>query len=305
MFESGTPLVGEISALLAAICWSGATILFRRSGQAVPPIALNLFNSGFALVLFLVTVLAFRQVPDRPVDASERLLLMASGALGIGLADVFFFMTLNRVGAGMQAILTTSYSPSIILLGYLFLGERLHAVQLFGVALILGAVLVVTRPGQGQSSDAHRTLWSGVAFALLATSTQAVSITMIKPSLGSLPIFWANCWRLAGGVLTTLALTFLLPGRRADLVHLANRGNWKLMIPASIAGTYISLVFWLGGMKYTQTATAAALNQTATLWTLILAAVLLREPVSKAKLVGLLLGLAGAALVIFGTEIAR
>jgi drug/metabolite transporter (DMT)-like permease len=72
------------------------------------------------------------------------------------------------------------------------------------------------------------------------------------------------------------------------------------MIPGTVMGTYVSLLFWLGGMKYTLASTASALNQTATLWTFVLAALLLREPVTWKRLAGLLLGLGGVAMVTFG-----
>ena len=44
-------------------------------------------------------------------------------------------MCLNRVGAGLQAIVNTSYSPIIITLSVIFLGERLGAVQAIGAGL--------------------------------------------------------------------------------------------------------------------------------------------------------------------------
>jgi drug/metabolite transporter (DMT)-like permease len=72
------------------------------------------------------------------------------------------------------------------------------------------------------------------------------------------------------------------------------------MIAATVMGTYISLLFWLGGMKYTQASIAAALNQTSTLWTFVFAAWLLKEPVTGRRIAGLALGVGGVALVTFG-----
>jgi drug/metabolite transporter (DMT)-like permease len=53
-------------------------------------------------------------------------------------------------------------------------------------------------------------------------------------------------------------------------------------------------------MKYTLASTAAALNQTATLWTFVLAVLVLHEPLTRGRLLGLCGGLAGIALVTFG-----
>lgn len=297
---SEIPRIGEAFALAAPICWALAVILFRKTGFRVGALALNLFKNVLGLALFGATLLFVSGPAAGAVGARDIALLLASGAIGIGISDLFFFMTLNRVGASLQAIVTTSYSPFIILLSFLFIGERMTPAQLAGVALILGAVVSVGWM-RGSNGEVHpRALASGIAFGLLATSTQAVSIVMIKPVLGGYPLVWANAWRLVGGVAASLLLLPLFSGARTGLASLRNRSVWPVMVAATVMGTYVSLLFWLGGMKYTQASIAAALNQTSTLWTFVLAAWLLREPVTWKRIVGLVLGVGGVALVTFG-----
>lgn len=299
------PYIGEIFALTAPICWSFAVILFRKTGQVVPPLALNLFKNIVAAVLFMGTMAAVGQEFFSAVPRREYLLLLISGMIGIGVSDVLFFMTLNRLGAGLQSIVNTSYSPSIILLSLAFLGERFTWVQFLGVALILCAVLAITRIRNSRTVTSRRDLTLGILLGLSASITQAVSIVMIKPVLNESPIIWANSWRLIGGVIMSLLLLPLLPERRKALTTLRDVRIWPVMIPAAVLGTYVSLLFWLGGMKYTQASTASALNQTSTLWTFVLAALLLKEPVTWKRLTGLALGLGGVALVTFGGSLWR
>ncbi len=296
----GIPYAGEISALLAPLAWSFAVILFRITGQRVSPIPLNLFKNILSLFLFVATAILTGQGVVRDVPSSQIVLLVASGAIGIGISDTLFFMTLNRLGAGLQAIVNTSYSPSIILLSVLFLGEVLTPLQLLGVAFILGAVLAVARMKgpSGKVEPKQRAL--GILFGILAALTQAVSIVMIKPMLDDAPLFWANTWRIFGGIATMLLIFPFLRGRRKMLKELLDRSVWPAMIPASLIGTYVSLVFWLAGMKYTQASTASALNQTSTLFTFLLAAMLLREPVTAKRILGVIAGMGGVLLVIFG-----
>ncbi|MBK8229149.1 MAG: DMT family transporter [Candidatus Eisenbacteria bacterium] len=294
------PFLGEACALLAAICWSYATILFRRAGETVPPLALNLSKNSLTLVLFVASVLITQAFPQVPPSARDRWMLLLSGAIGIGLSDAFYFMTLNRVGAGLQAIITTSYSPSIIALSILFLGERLSLPQSLGVTLILGAVLAVLYTRGDPHGLSPRTLARGVLFGLLATSTQAVSIVMIKPLLEVSPLFWANSWRLLGGLVVSILLYVVLPARRGDLAALRSKRLWVAIAPGSVLGSYVSLMFWLGGMKFTQASTAAALNQTSTLFTFLFAALMLHEPITRRRMLALALGLAGIAFVTFG-----
>lgn len=293
------PYIGELFALAAPLCWSVAVILFRVTGQSVPPLALNLFKNILAMFLFFGTLWLFGGQPDHAVSAQDKWMLIASGAIGIGISDVLFFMTLNRVGAGLQSIINTFYSPSIILLSILFLGESLTIPQFVGVGLILTAVLSVSKMKGPGGEFAPRVLVAGVLFGMTAAFTQAVSIVMIKPMLDDSPLIWANSWRLIGGVGMSLLLTPLMPQWKTKLRALGNRKVWKVMIPAALMGSYVSLMFWLAGMKYTQASTASALNQTSTLWTFVLAAWLLKEPVTWKRILGLVFGLAGVALVTF------
>jgi drug/metabolite transporter (DMT)-like permease len=123
---------------------------------------------------------------------------------------------------------------------------------------------------------------------------------MIKPLLERSPVLWVNWWRLVGGLLSIAILAPLLPHRIRRLDRLFDRGVWKVMIPGSIVGTYVSLLLWLAGLKYAQASIAAALNQTATLWTFLLAVFLLKEPITWIRVAGLVVGLAGVAMVTFG-----
>ena len=295
------PYLGETFALAAPLCWSIAVILFHNTGKVVPPLALNLFKNSLALILFALTMIVMGQPLLRSHPLSSYGLLFLSGVIGIGISDTLFFMTLNRVGAGLQAIINTSYSPSIILLSFLFLGERLTLVQLIGVVVILSAVLSLTwRSKSRREVISRRSIIIGVALGLATTLTQAVSIVIIKPQLGELPLLWANFWRLGGGLAASIIFLVVIPGTRTSLAALKEVRIWPSMIPGSVMGTYVSLLFWLGGMKYTLASMAAALNQTATLWTFTLAIVFLHEPVTAKRLLGLVMGVVGVAMVTFG-----
>lgn len=321
---SPIPFLGEILALASPISWSFAVILFRKAGENVPPLPLNLFKNIFGLVLFSLTwilqsggiAFGVDAIGLRPAVATAlaegrsgsaflrwdpAVLLMVSGALGIGVCDTLFLMCLNRVGAGLLAIITTSYSPSIILCSMWLLGERLTAVQSVGVFIILGAVLSVSWVKGPRSSLPRRTLVVGTIYGVLAMITQAISLVMVKPLLDVAPLMWANCWRLAGGlVIMGIALPVLTRTQRADFSRLLDRRSWRYMVGGAFLGTYISLMLWLGGMKYTSASIASALNQSATFWTFLLAALLLHEPVTLRRVLGLVAGLVGIALVTFG-----
>jgi drug/metabolite transporter (DMT)-like permease len=283
------------------VVWAFAVILFKKSGESVHPIGLNLFKDLFALVLFLPTMWLFGETLWRDAPAWEYALLLASGALGIGLGDTFFFKSLNLLGAGLTAIVDCLYSPFIIGLSLLFLGERLSVLQGIGAALVVAAVLAASLQW-GVGLISRRDLALGILYGVLGLATMAVGIVMIKPLLERSPLLWATEVRVAGGA-AALAVILLFHRRRraivSSVVSTSKRG-WGYMLGGSFTGAYLSMALWLAGMKYTHASVASALNQTANVFIFIFAALLLREPISRRRTLGIVLGFAGAVLVSFG-----
>jgi drug/metabolite transporter (DMT)-like permease len=60
------------------------------------------------------------------------------------------------------------------------------------------------------------------------------------------------------------------------------------------------MVVWLGGIKLTKASIAAALNQTNTIFVLILAALVLQERITPGRVVAIIMAVTGAFLVTFG-----
>jgi drug/metabolite transporter (DMT)-like permease len=281
------------------MAWSVAVILYQKSGDRVPLAALNLFKNLFATLLFFLTVLVLGESAPEGIDWRHYAILLGSGILGVGVADLFFLMCLKRIGAGRQAIVSTAYSPPIIFLSWLFLGESLTGMQLLGVTFILGAVLAVGMTREADGSEDFGRLRSGVFWGVAACFVQAISILMVKPFLAEWPLLWTTAWRMMGGLLSTVVMIALAKKEERTLAPFRQSSTWKVLLPAIVIGSYISLILWMAGFKYTDASIAAPLNQTSTLFTFILAAILLHEPVTLRRVGGLVLGLMGIALVTF------
>jgi drug/metabolite transporter (DMT)-like permease len=293
---TASPYLGQILAAATAVAWALAVILFKKSGETVHPVALNLFKDTLAAALLLPTLWLFGETLFRRVPAGEYLLLMASGALGIGISDTLFFMALNRLGAGLIAIVDCLYSPFVITLSVIFLSERMSAWQLVGAGMIIGAVLLVgvEKPKAGLT---RRDLLLGISFGVLALAGTAVGIVIIKRLLERSPLLWVTEIRLMSSIVVLLIVLLLHPARRTISRSLLLAGGRAYTLSGSFVGGYLSMVAWLGGMKYTQASIAAALNQMSNIFVFIFAALLLREPVNSQRTIAILLAVCGALLV--------
>jgi len=293
------PYLGEALSLLSAVIWAFAVILFRKSGEKVHPLALNMFKNSLALVLFLPTIWLFGETLLRPVPISSYTLLLLSGVIGIGIGDTFLFKSLNILGAGLTGIVICMYSPFIIILSVIWLGESLTMLQIMGAVLIISAVLIATLEKRNEQIP-RSNLLRGILFGVVSSAAMAVGIVMIKPLLERSPLLWTSEIRLLGGALSLGLILLFHPARRRIIDSLISTHSWGYTITGSFTGAYLALVVWLAGMKYTQASVASALNQTGTIFIFIFAGLLLKEPINLRRTIGIILAVIGVFLVFFG-----
>jgi drug/metabolite transporter (DMT)-like permease len=287
--------LGEILALGSALAWAVAVILFRISGRRIHPIGLNLAKNILALLAMVPTLLFLGETFAPAIPFSTVGLLLLSGVLGIAVSDTLFFYALNRLGASLTAIVDCFYSPFVIALSFALLGERLTFVQLAGAALVVSAVLTLSKEGKLEKIEG-KDLTLGIVCGILAMFFVALGIVMVKPVLSSVSVLWATLVRLAGGTLALAVLVPFLANRRTILAPLADRRNWKALVPAAFFGSYLSLVLWMGGMKYAKASVAAILNQLNTIFIVIIAAIFLKERLTGWKILAVVLAFIGAFL---------
>jgi drug/metabolite transporter (DMT)-like permease len=297
--ESSIPYLGEGLALFTAAVWAFAVILFKKSGEKVHPIGLNLFKSLLALILFIPTMWVFGEPLLRSVPTHAYMLMLLSGAIGIGFADTMFFKSLNLLGAGLIAIVDCLYSPFIIGLAIIWIGESLTPLQILGVLLIISAVLIATHK-KGRGKISRQNLFRGIIYGVVALAAMAIGIIMIKPLLEYSPLLWATEIRLFGGVITLWLILLFHPARRKIIGSVISTHSWTYTIAGSFFGAYVAMLVWLGGMKYTQASIASALNQTSSVFIFIFAALILKEPINARRVVGIILAFIGSFLVSFG-----
>ncbi|MDD5528415.1 MAG: DMT family transporter [bacterium] len=293
------PYLGETLAFITAIVWAFAVILFKKSSETVHPIALNLFKNTLAFILFIPTMLLFKESLFRAVPFNEYLLLIFSGFIGIGIGDTLFFASLSIIGAGLSSIVSCVYCPVIIAMSIIWLKETLSFLQVIGIILIIVAMLL-TINWKEKLQITRKKLLLGISLGILADIAMAAGVVMIKPLLVRSPLLWATEIRLIGGLLGLIIILLILPSRYKIISSLFISKGWKYTIISSFLGAYIAMVTWLAGMKFTQVSIASALNQTSNIFIFLFAALLLKEPVTLQRIIAIILAVSGSLMAALG-----
>jgi drug/metabolite transporter (DMT)-like permease len=291
--------MGEVFALLCAFIWAVAVICFKKSGETISPFGLTFFRVGITSILLVITVKVLGERLWNRAPLQDYLILFASGVIAIAISDTMFHHALNRVGAGLMAVVDCLYSPSVIFFAFMMLGERIRLVQLGGMVLIVSAIVISSRHRPPKGVE-RRDLAVGVVWGMGAMATLAFGVVIAKTVLSHSPLIWATTVRQLGSLFALIPIALISSNRRSHFSVFRPNRNWKFSLTGTILGSYIALIFWLGGMKYTRAGTAAILNQTSTIYVIILAAVLLGEPFTKRKAASVIMALFGIVLVTVG-----
>lgn len=291
------PGLGQVLALSCAVCWSLAVMLLRRAGERLPAFELNLFKNGLGLVLVSLTIPVVGELAIPQYSLEDVAVSLLSGFLGMAVADTWYLRALNLMGASRTGIVASSFSPFVIILSVVFLGESLSGWQVPGFGLVMAGILLVTwRQRSSEVSPAN--LKRGALYATSAVFMMAVGIVMVKGILETRPFLWTVAIRLAGGVGGMLLYVALR--RRWSLVWSRFRQPqpWWWIISGSFLGSYLSMMFWLGGYALIPASEASILNETANAWIVLFSWLILGETINKRRVTGLLLTFAGVLVIL-------
>jgi drug/metabolite transporter (DMT)-like permease len=298
----GFPGIGELCSILSALAWAVGIMLYRQLGASLPPLRLNFLKNllVFALLLPAIVLVHGARLPD--FTALELAAAVGSGVLGIGIADTLYFRALNALGAGRMGAIGNLYSPMVIVLSFAFLGERLRPLQLLGFALVSVGVWVAAWPRKLADDAASRSppthALRGFGFALLAIVLMACSIVLVKRVLEAQPLFWVTGLRMAGALAAMLAIAAV----RGEIRQMAPRAAsvpWLKLGLAAFVGQFLAMVLWLAGYKFTLASVAAVLNETASIFILLLAWAWLKEPLTRRAVFGVVLTFSGVCFMLW------
>jgi drug/metabolite transporter (DMT)-like permease len=289
--------LGDAMAIGCAVAWALAVMAFRRL-RHVDPAALNLFKNTLAAVLLIATMVALGMRFQLDRSALDWVGLVLSGVLGLAVADTLFFAGLQRIDASVAAVTDCAYSPTVLLLSALFLGEPMRPSLLVGAPIVVIGLLVVSWEPK-RSEGTVRIDRKGVLLAVAGVITTAVAVVIAQPALTRSELVEATTVRLIAGAVG-LFLAQLATGRvRVALGLFRPQAAWKAAIPGTLLGTYIAMVLWLGGMKYGTASRAALLNQSAVIFVLVFSR-FAGEQVPLRRWIGAAIAVVGVIVVISG-----
>lgn len=280
-------------SLLSAASWALGSILWRKLGDKISPVTMNLSKGFIGSLLLGLCLLGAESVPLTP---RPLLFLAVSGVIGIAVGDTYFFKALMQLGPRLTSLLGTLYPVSIALAATALLGERLSPMGWSGI-LVTGVGVSWVLWERAPAEERHGNKPLGLWYALVAIACTTIAVLLAKVGVEEMPAMEAALVRLLAGTFGLLLWGYATRGLAGWVAPL--REGRLLVQVLGVVTIVVFGGFWLSllALKHIDAAVAGTLNATSPLFILPLAKLLLKERTSLRAILGTALAVGGIGML--------
>jgi len=189
----------ELVGLFPAICWALSPIFYSRGLRNLNPLLGNIIRALPATAItFLSTIAVLGPDKTFSLPLNSYIVLLLSGAIGLGLGDLFYLLSIKRIGPSPSITVSSTYPLITIIFSTLFLGEEAKFSVLIGTLLVVLGIAVISRKNGNSKVD-----FIGLGIASLAALFWSISIVLVGSIAHSGHPLAENFWRLMGYVIAS------------------------------------------------------------------------------------------------------
>jgi drug/metabolite transporter (DMT)-like permease len=292
------PFLGELSALLTALFWSGSSIVFAAAISRIGSVQVNVTRLIFGALFLLAVILTFGF--EIHLSSSQYLNLAISGFLGLVFGDTFLFQSYVYNGARLS-MLIMSVAPAIsAILAYFFINEVLPFWGILGILVTMAGIAIVVTERKEDGSTVHKITTAGIVYGVLGAFGQGAGLVVARLAFDEAPI---------NGIVATFvrivpALAILVPlgwftKRFVNPFRVFNedRRALRLTIAGAILGPCLGITFSLIAVAHTSVGIAATLMATSPIMMLPMAKTIQKETLTWKAIAGAFVAVAGVAIL--------
>jgi drug/metabolite transporter (DMT)-like permease len=292
-------LIGELSALITAFCWSAGSFAFSTAAKRLGTLLLNLNRLILAAIFLAITITVLGL--SMKISETQMIYLSVSGIIGFIFGDTFLFKAYQHIGARISMILM-SLSPIMSgLLAYFFLNETMTWLSIIGILVTIGGVALVIGKRKETPASKYKISNIGIVYGLLGALGQAGGLIFAKAAFneGNINGFVATFTRITASVVCLLPIV-LLTKRYKNPVKVFSNDLKALSstILGTFFGPYLGVTFSLIAVQYAKVGIAATLMSTTPIIMLPIAKYVYKENLNWQAVSGAVLAVAGVAILL-------
>lgn len=281
-----------VKLILTAIFWGGTFIAGRVVAKDVGPFSAAFFR--FAIASSFLTLIVWR-IDGRLLLPKKRQMvpIILLGLTGVFTYNVFFFKGLKLINAGRASIIIANNPIFIAILSAYFFKEKLNLIKVLGIIIsVTGAIIVISKGNlneivQGNIGRGEIFIFcsvlSWVVYSLIGKVVMAdlspLSSVFYSCVIGTFFLFFPACFE---GILNNF--------------HHYPIMAWLGIFYLGIFGTVVGFVWYYEGIKQIGPTKASLFINFVPVSAVILAFMILDEPITLSLFIGTILVCAGVYL---------
>ena len=274
---------GILYILASAVCFATMPIFARFSYAAGVDVA-TLLMLRFSIAAGCLWCLFAWKGLSLP-RGGRLALLVAMGVVGYAGQALCYFSAITMASVGLVSLLVYLYPALVAILARVVFRHPLTWLQVAAVVIALaGSALTIGRAGDGRPL--------GILLGLLAALTYSIYILTGSRVPADIDPTTATAVIITGAAATCAALAL------SRGVHLpASPGGWWTVLGVAVVSTVLAVLFFFEGLKRVGPVRASVYSTVEPPCTLAMAALLLGEPITLARVAGGALILAAVLLL--------
>lgn len=282
-----------IKLLLTAVFWGGTFIAGRQVSQHLGSFSIAFLRFAVASA-FLLSLARIREGKFVLPGKGQIIPVILLGLTGVFTYNVLFFKGLQRIEAGRAALIVATCPAFIAIASSILLKERFSLTRAIGIPLsISGAIVVISKGhlsqlvtggvGRGELCILGCVL-SWAAYSLIGKVVMRQLSPLVSVAYSSLI-----------GAVALLVPASLLDGLVSNLAR-ASLLDWTSIVYLAVFGTVIGFVWFYEGVKALGPTRAGLFINFVPISAVILAGLILHEPMTLSLAIGAALVLSGVYL---------
>ena len=278
-----------IKILIAVIAWGGSFVATKIALRDAQPVTIVWIRFGIGVLVLGAAVIGRRQFKLPSLRDLANFAMI--GAIGITFHQWLQSTGLQTARASTSAWIVASTPIFMALLGWIFFKENLKFRQVAGIFLAAFGVVLVVSQGDFNSLALGQLSSPGDLLILISAPNWAVFSALSRDGLRRYPAALMMLFVMAFGWLFTTVLFAAGPGF-ADIANLT-RDGWLAVLFLGVICSGLAYIFWYDALQALPSAQVGVFLYIEPVVTVIVAGIILGEPLITALL-------AGGAIILLG-----
>lgn len=299
------PLYGETMAILAAVIFSWTSVFFTAAGRRLGVTTVNLLRlpSGALCLAASHLVLTGRIWPEG-MQMDQQFWIGLSGVVGLAIGDSSLFKAFTTIGPRRSMAVMALAPVFTVVLAWSMLGEQLGWWALTGIAVVIGGVVLASigrAEGRGIFGTIDpKVLRIGLLLALVASAGQGLGSAFAKLGMAGesgVDALGATLVRMVWAAIAYWVVVLPQQKPRRLIESLRDRKGVLALIVAILMGPFISVWISLVAIKNTEAGIAQVLLGMVPIFVVVPAWIVYHDRPSPRSVLGILIAIAGSALL--------